>query len=136
MGTYDFGIPKTSMPKINKNEFKIYQTKAGDRTRTTTQNKKLKEKAGFRCQRCKKKFHSAFLDVHHKKQVSAHKSKDGFDLPVMSMGKKIKPKYDSDKNAQVLCKKCHQEIHRQRTKRKTAKKKKQKLDLFGGYNLS
>lgn len=119
------------MPAIKKNDFRLYQTKAGDRTRTTAQNRKLKEKVNFRCQRCKQKFRPAFLDVHHKKKVASHKNKFGIDMPVYSMGKKIKPKYDSDKNAMVLCRECHQEVHRQEAKKKAALRKKEQNSMYG-----
>lgn len=130
-----FKIPKDSL-KVKANQFKVYQTTEGvSRTRTTAQNRKLKEKANFRCAKCKKKFDGAFLDVHHKKSVASHKDKLVGSVPQLSVGKKIKPKYDSDKNAMVLCRKCHQEVHRQEAKKKAKKKKTLSQQLYGDFNF-
>ena len=126
-----FRIPKTALPKINKNSMKLYVTKAGDRTLTPAQKRKLKEARGNRCEKCGKKFNPRYLEIHHKKGVAKHKNPSGFDAPVMQFEKKYIPKYDRHKsNLQVICIECHDH-----TKKKKKKKKKVQNNLFGGFNL-
>jgi 5-methylcytosine-specific restriction endonuclease McrA len=114
------GTPKkVKAPKIKLH--RIYATRAGDRTLTSAQKRKIKEDQGFRCARCGKKTDARYLEVHHKKGVAKHKNPIG-DLPVYSWGKKIKPKSDRRSNLEAVCLKCHD---------KTKKKKKKANNLLG-----
>lgn len=127
MDFYNFGTkpikikqPKIKPPKIQK----LYMTKAGDRTLTPAQKRKLKEATGYRCSICGKKFDGRLLEIHHKKGVAKHKNPMGFDMPVMARGKKHIPVYDRRKsNLQVVCIYCHD---------KTKKKAKKKNGLYYG----
>ena len=106
----------------NPNKFRLHVTKGGDRTLTPARKRKIIEKAKFRCYDCRKKFDPAFLDVHHKKEVSSYKNP--LDGGVYRFGKKYKPDYDRLSNLIVLCKKCHKDLHRKRVKRKANSRKK------------
>ena len=139
----NWGIP-------TKKETTLFQTKAGDRTLTPVQKRKVKEEQGYKCAICKKKFHPRLLEIHHKKEVHKHKSKFGVEMAVLSFGKKIKPHSDKRSNLEAVCIHCHDktkskkgrsELSKKNVKKKTAKKKvkkKQSLnsliskDLFGG----
>jgi len=107
-------------PKIEK----MHITHAGERTLTAAQKRKLKEEVGYRCQICKKKYNPRFLEIHHKKGIAKHKSQLGATLPIFSIGKKYKPKYERKSNLQVVCITCHD-----KTKKK--KKIKKKKDILG-----
>ena len=110
----EFDVEKL-IPK--KKELTIFSTIAGDRTLTPAKKREIKEKQGFKCAECKRKFLEWQLHVHHKKDVSKHKSPYGADLPFYSLGKKIKPKYDRMNNLVALCIPCHN-----KTKKKNKKK--------------
>ena len=111
-------MPKFNMPKIkpikntrSKNNLGMpsiksmtyHTTRAGDRTLTPAQKRKVKEEQGFKCAKCGKKYDGRLLEVHHKKSISSHKSPIGFDMPVYSLCKKIKPKSDRRSNLEVVC---------------------------------
>ena len=104
---------KLDLPKLER----WHITRAGDRTLTPAQKRKIKEEQKFRCAKCRKKFDSRLLEVHHKKEVHKHKNKLTGDLPMYSIGKKIKPKSDRKSNLEAVCIYCHD---------KTKKKKKPK----------
>ena len=98
---------------------RLHITKAGDRTLTSAQKRKLKEAVGFKCQRCKKKYPERLLEIHHKKAIHKHKSPYGIDVPVFSTGKKYIPKYDRHKsNLEVVCIYCHDKTKKQKRKPK------------------
>ena len=125
-------MPKFNMPKVkavkvakNKNilglpsikDMTWHTTKVGDRTLTTAQRRKIKEEQGFKCARCGKKTPERLLEIHHKKSVASHKHPMGWDMPVYSQGKKIKPKSDRRSNLEAVCIYCHD-----KTKKKPKKK--------------
>jgi len=110
---YKLKLPKS--PKIKVERFHV--TKVGDRTLTPARKRKIKENQGFRCAKCGKKTDPRYLEVHHKKEISKHKSPYGVDIPIWSLGKKYKPKYDRDSNLEAVCIKCHD-----KTKKKGKKK--------------
>lgn len=101
-------------------DYKWHITRAGDRTLTSAQKRKLKEETNYRCQKCGKSFKRLpkYLEVHHKKEVHKHKHPMGWDLPSYSQGHKIKPKSDRKNNLQVLCKDCHDKTKKKKKARK------------------
>jgi len=109
----NFKLPKIKNPKIER----VRITKSGERTSTASLKRKLKEKAGYRCEVCKKKFPDWQLQIHHKKEISKHKSPYGVDVPVLTIGKKHKPKYDEIKNLQVICIPCHNKTKKRKKKK-------------------
>lgn len=112
-----------------KKELTFYQTKAGDRTITPAQKRKIKEEQKFRCAKCGKKFHSRLLEIHHKKEVHKHKNSLGVDIPVMTFGYKHKPKYDRRENLEAVCVYCHD-------KTKKTKKPRKKQNSIGNININ
>lgn len=112
----DLGLPKA-------NSLRLYTTKTGDRTLTPVQKRKVKEEQNFKCAKCGKKFPEWQLHVHHKKGVAKHKNSIGLDMPVHSMGKKIKPKSDKRSNLEAVCIPCHNEKAKKKTAKKTTKRK-------------
>jgi 5-methylcytosine-specific restriction endonuclease McrA len=123
----DFGFKQSKVKPLKFEKIKIakiYQTKMGDRTSTPAEKRKIKEEQGFKCAKCGKKTDPRFLEVHHKKEIHKHKSPYGYDLPVMTIGTKYKPKYDRRKNLEAVCIKCHD-------KTKKRRKMKNPLDMRG-----
>ena len=103
---------------IPKNrELTFYSTKSGDRTLTKAQKRKIKEEQGFKCAHCHKKKPARYLEIHHKKEISEHKSSLGVDLPYFSLGKKIKPAYDKKNNLEAVCIDCHDKTKKGRKKK-------------------
>jgi 5-methylcytosine-specific restriction endonuclease McrA len=106
----DFGFKPYKIKPIKIQKIKverIHQTKMGDRTLTPAQKRKIKEDQSFKCAKCGKKTDPRYLDIHHKKEIHKHKSPSGYDMPVMTIGKKYKPKYDRRHNLEAICIKCH-----------------------------
>ena len=65
-------------------------SRKGDRTLTSADKKKEMRNSKHTCQKCKKKFPAYLLDIHHKKSVSSHKSKEIIDMPYMEFYTKRK----------------------------------------------
>ena len=115
-----FKQPKIKPYKIQKVKIpKVHYTKAGDRTLTPAQKRKIKEKQGFRCIKCGKKIDSRYLEVHHKKEIRKHKSPYGLDIPIITVGYKHKPQYDRKSNLQAICIKCHDKTKKKKIKKST-----------------
>ena len=112
--------------KIKQPTFpKLRIRRQGERTLTSGDKRKEKEKFKGRCQRCKKKFPLNLLSVHHKKEISKYKSKGPIDIPYLEFYNKRKKKahYDKSKNLMVLCPTCHKEVHNEESAKRKAKKK-------------
>jgi len=108
-------VDKYGLP--TQKELAFHYTRAGDRTLTPAKRREIIKKAGHRCQECGRKLPAYLLHVHHKKSVASHKTLYNTTIPIITQGKKYKPKYDSEKNLRVLCIKCHNETKKQKKKR-------------------
>lgn len=114
---------------MRSKDFTLHTTRQGERTTTPAQNRRVKEEQGFKCAHCSRKFPEWQLQVHHKKGVHKHKSPYSVDLPVISMGEKIKPRYDRRSNLEAICIPCHNKTKSKKGKaelRKKTKKRKNK----------
>ena len=109
-------IPKIASPKITKMRY----AKKGERTLTQADKKKEMKSAKHNCQKCKKKFPAHLLDIHHKKGVASHKTKDVADIGYIEFYTKRKKKasYDRSKNLIVLCPTCHRKVHKEESDRR------------------
>lgn len=112
MGIFDFNPLRFNSKPIKAKPIKLptfHTTRQGERTLTSAQKRKLKEEAGFKCERCGGKFKEEYLQIHHKKSIASHKNPIiNVSLPIHTMGEKYIPAYDRIKsNLEVVCITCH-----------------------------
>ena len=108
---------------IKLKDYTLFSTTAGERTLTPARRRKVKERQGYKCAHCHKKFPEWQLQVHHKKEV--HKHKQPFvNLPEISFGKKIIPRYDRRSNLEAVCIPCHNKTKSKKKATNRATKKK------------
>lgn len=137
MGLFDIPnlkLPKMTSPKIKSPTIaKMRISRRGERTLTSADKKKEMRNVKHTCQKCKKKFPAYLLDIHHRKSVSSHKSKDMIDIGYIEFYTKRKKKasYDRSKNLMVLCPTCHREVHKEESNKKKVKKKPIKKNPYG-----
>lgn len=113
-------------PKLDK----VYFTKVGDRSYINKE--KIKKDAGYKCAKCKRKFHSYYLHVDHKRAIHTYKKGDISDhIATIHIGQsKLKQKYDNPKNYQVLCIKHHNEKSGKETRKRIRKKRNNPLNCI------